>query len=56
MRHKGQGTCNLFVQENDVDQESLIESFKNCKIDGSMSQIAGSDTDEDPLEEEKLDY
>ena len=39
-----------------VDQDSLIETFKSCKIDGSMSQVAGSDINEDPMEEEKLDY
>ena len=39
-----------------MDQASLIESFKNCIVNGSMSQVEDSDTDEDPMEEEKLDY
>ena len=54
--HEGKGTCNLFARSNIVDQDSLIEAFKNCIINESMSQVVGSDTDEDPMEEEKLDY
>ena len=46
-------TFNIFADRNVVDQDSLIEAFKNFTVNGSMSQVAGS---EDPLEEEKLDY
>ena len=34
-----------------MDQDSLIEAFKTCKVNGSMSQVEGSDTDEDAMEE-----
>ena len=52
---EGQGPVHIFADRNVLDQDSLIESFKSCIIDGSMSQSAGSDADEDPMEEEKLD-
>ena len=39
-----------------MDQARLIEAFKSCTVDGSMSQVAVSDIDEDPMEREKLDH
>ena len=39
-----------------MNQDSLIESFKNCSVNGAMNQVVDSDSDEDPMEEEKLDY
>ena len=53
---EGQGPVHIFADRNIEDQDSLIEAFKNCTVNGSMSQVEDSDTDEDPLEEEKFDY